>query len=608
MSHPTFNATTQITVYPAIGIARVGDSQGFYIGPETACAMPTDLTGQTVDQNGLRDAEQKMKRQAARFSLYATDDQGQVFEVTPATPGVKRIEWTVHLANKKSIWYEFQTNPGELGYAPNHPLRNADITDPAQRQGMMIDPGPRQVVAQPNQQQIFFASFDDSQSEIPHSFPPAHTKPYAITTLGDLSFDAKGNLLVVGGHGRSGCQMSKDNCQITAYANNDGWFDDTSDGPVDAQITLEDGQVIEAKGAWVIAGPPAYAPEVANMVTLYDTIFDTAVCKLGARPDIFAQGMWKKGADGYKPSFVDEILPLIKRGDGYPWVVAIPPKPHRLQYDVLGDPDPGYDPMRQRILNYLRAPGDENVLIDPSRGGTMMPYLAGDGCIGTTNETKSRYMRLTDTQYFMLEQWANGYFRTESAPVNHPGEAISRGVLENCVGGPFSPGIEMTWVSRLPQIYAEPLRIRKKPQITFPLSLDWDPLVGLEPGDVTKFMAIPWQADFNLCSSQPIQGRTLWWWPAQRPLNVYTPLKEEIDFSQPLQQLVEGKQIKQVAWVGEDYNMNGGSYLTFPTYMQMVEHWKELGFIINVSRDPEQPLLVEVARTLPRAGLDSTDS
>ena len=27
---------------------------------------------------------------------------------------------------------------------------------------------------------------------------------------------------------------------------------------------------------------------------------------------------------------------------------------------------------------------------------------------------------------------------------------------------------------------------------------------GLQPGDLTKYMSVPWQADFNECSTQPI--------------------------------------------------------------------------------------------------------
>src|SRR5258708_24188832 len=40
----------------------------------------------------------------------------------------------------------------------------------------------------------------------------------------------------------------------------------------------------------------------------------------------------------------------------------------------------------------------------------------------------------------------------------------------------------------------------------------------VEPGDVTKWMAVPWQADFYECNTH--------WWPAQRPDDVVS----EFDF------------------------------------------------------------------------------
>ena len=36
-----------------------------------------------------------------------------------------------------------------------------------------------------------------------------------------------------------------------------------------------------------------------------------------------------------------------------------------------------------------------------------------------------------------------------------------------------------------------------------PLSQDSNFAVGLQPGDVTKYSAVPWQADFNECTTNP---------------------------------------------------------------------------------------------------------
>ena len=44
------------------------------------------------------------------------------------------------------------------------------------------------------------------------------------------------------------------------YANNDYWFDDTSDGPVSAEARIGGKSVTVKGGAWVLVVPPKFAP------------------------------------------------------------------------------------------------------------------------------------------------------------------------------------------------------------------------------------------------------------------------------------------------------------------------------------------------------------
>ena len=582
----------QYAIYPAIGIARVGISDEYYLGPESPNALPGNLDGTPFSAKDLRDSQKRLKRQAARFCVHRINADSSTTPVVIGKDNIRTIRWTVHLANKKPIWYNFSTNLGENGYAVNHPLRNAHVTGDA-RIAMITDPGAR-TVQEPGEHRFFDRKTTRDSDK---RFPPKDIGPFGIDTLGDIIMTERGELHVVGGHGHSGSDIKHRN--ITTYANNDGWYDDTSDGPVTAVLELNDGTEIEVTPAWVICGPPAYAPQIPNLVTLYDTIFDMTVRKMNARPDIYSQGIWNSGASGFQPHFETHIKPILERGQHYPWVVAIPPRPHCFNMDMMSDNSVGMKGMRQRIVDYLRAPGDENTLISSTSGNTMMPYLAGDASIGPASKTPSKYLRLTDTQYFMLQQWADGHFTSgpDTATTQSAGDAITRGVLENCVGGAFSPGIEMTWVSRLIQIYNAPFRIRVKKDVTYPLSLDWQPETGLEPGDVTKFMAIPWQADFNECSAQPVDGRTVWWWPAQRPLFVYRKLKEDVQPKASIYEMVEAGDIKQVPWVGTDYNMNGNNFISFASDNDMVEKWMDMGFVINEG-DDKNPMFVEVERTL----------
>jgi hypothetical protein len=564
-------------IHPAIGVARVGDSDEFYLAPETPGGLPILPGGRPFRPRDFRDAHKRLRRQGARFTVYrydGADDPGR--EVQPGEDGVAHIEWTVHLANKKSIWYEFQVNLGEHGYSPDHPLRNAQVTDPAVRQGMIIDPGPR-TLRGPDQSIEF--SRTDNPDGYPMTFPPETLKPFTIDTLGGLRTDARSRLTVLGGHGRSGSEI--DPPTIVQYANNPGWYDDISDGPVTAVLVLADGsrQPVDVP-SWVLVAPPRYAPEILNLVTLWDTMFDAFVRNTDLRPDVFASEMWNFD---YEPNWEREIRPILERAERYPWVVAIPPHPHHFEMTKLGDPSSEYNGLRAYYLRIIRPSSTPNDFTSPASGFPLMPYLAGDNCL-QPGSLDSKYLTVTNTQYFFLLQWARGKFSIAPPPPLPYGEALDRASLENCVGGAFSPGIEMTWISRNPLIYSAPYRIKHKAGVEPPLSLGGDLARGLEPGDAGKYMAQPWQADYNECSSQPIGDRILWWWPVQRPLFVY---------------IEEHGHLRQVPWVGTDADQNAADYVQFGEDIDMVPLWKELGFIYNEGTQ-EHPRFLEVERVLPR--------
>lgn len=565
-----------LRIHPAIGVARVGDSEAFYLGPETAGGLPTELDGQPIGPDGFRTPAGKVRRQAARFRVFRYDEahpEGRPIDLDD--PEVLSIVWTVHLANKKPSWYAFQTNLGAYGYLPGQALRNAQVQGEARHQ-LVIDPGPRTVEGRGAHAPL---SRETMPQGYPGQFPPENLRPYSIDTLGDARTDAQGNLLVLGGHGRSGSTELPP--RVTEYANNDGWFDDTSDGTIRCTVTLRTGEVLECEGgAWVLVGPPGYAPEIQNLVTLYDTMFDALVRNRGLRPDIFRDGMWQ---EDYAPSFVDDILPILERPGRYRWVVAIPPRPHRLPIERLSRPDPQWNALRQFYLDVLRSPGQPNDFIS-ERGSVLMPYLAGDNILNPAYMS-SNFLTLTPTQYFMMRQWVAGCFVPGPRPADAPGAALDRAVLENCVGGAFSPGIEMSWLSRDTRIFTAPFRVHQRalgPDQRLSLGLNTE--AGMEPGDLTRQMAVPWQADFNECSAQPYNDRWVWWWPAQRPIWVRPESDPHL----------------QVTWVGTAEDQNADSFTMFADDLEMVHKWKGLGFIVGVPGEQETHY-VEVQRLLPYA-------
>src|SRR5215831_14889838 len=131
---------TVYKIHPAIGIARIGNSDEFFIGPERVGEEPNP-------PGGFKDAQCRVKRQAARFHIFAHHDDGSVEEITDAEAD---ITWTVHLVNSKAA------NPGR-----GNTESPADLT---------IDPGSRTLNG-PDQRQLF------DTGQIQFSSAPGTTVP-----------------------------------------------------------------------------------------------------------------------------------------------------------------------------------------------------------------------------------------------------------------------------------------------------------------------------------------------------------------------------------------------------------------------------------------------
>ena len=110
-------------IYPGLGIARLGNSPDeFFIGPETP-GLPSSPVG------GFKDKAGRIKRQAARFRLYAYDAHYTVLGELTATDA--NIVWSVHLTNRKAEYNTFRGRfwqsqyPNFYKYNPDEtPLRN----------------------------------------------------------------------------------------------------------------------------------------------------------------------------------------------------------------------------------------------------------------------------------------------------------------------------------------------------------------------------------------------------------------------------------------------------------------------------------------------------
>ena len=402
----------QYKIHPAIGIARVGNStafgeEGYYIGPEVP-----DLHFLPGSNENYRDANQNIRRQAARFRIYeytySDTNNKQPQQVREITSVEADIEWHVHLSNRKSFTFD-------EGSVVNDP---GEITIPGINAFAQIDG----------------EIFDEN------------------VQLGNLITDQDSRLLVLGGFGRSASPSG----ESLGGLFNSGWFDDVSDGRVRATVrfkaTSDQPQVVSA---WVIVGVPAYATPIINIVSGYDLVHWAATelpssIRLTPPTDVY---------------FSRDIYPVLKKAVFMQWVSSMARSVHSgglggdflasAQFDLLKDNNPAAGSTervaRERVFRKLR---------NPIGGGGNMPLLSGG-------------LTVTPVQYEQFLRWSvgdfisdwNGDLQTvpfEQLPAELQPEALDRAALESMVGGSFAPGIEAGQIFGDAAIYERPFRIRPR--------------------------------------------------------------------------------------------------------------------------------------------------
>jgi hypothetical protein len=158
---------------------------------------------------------------------------------------------------------------------------------------------------------------------------------------------------------------------------------------------------------------------------------------------------------------------------------------------------------------------------------------------------------VTNTLYTYLQQWSAGdfiadYDKDATAPASigdvqlkDQPATLDLAALYFCMGGPFHPGCEMTWPMRHSSMYSAPYRLRMYPhgltksdygefltQAT--VNASDGPLSVSGPGDITKWMAVPWQTDSASCRAGypntefPSDPFIPTFWPSRVPNNVIT--------------------------------------------------------------------------------------
>ena len=525
------NAIVRYAIYPGIGIARVGNSPDeYFIGPEAPGEVPQP-------EGGFKDPAGRIKRQAARFRIYGLNQAGEA--VREITADDAEITWRVHVANRKAGWYEF-LNAMDLGkYAKTAALRNRMISG-NDRLKLIIDPGPRTITGRNTQGNAYH--FDNGEfmgTKVP---------------LGELRTDEAGRLIFLGGFGHS---ASFDQKPAETFANNDGWHDDTSDGPVRATVKI-DGNEFEAEPAMVAVTPPSYGQGLYGVVTMYDVVFD-----------LFSRDRKFGPPRPMRPSFWRHIFPIFERlvdnqwvNSGVSFLFGIGSPSDLMDPELLyklSSPAEEYKSLRTSYFNWFRNPKDATGAQEPEK---LPPYY-GDAFGDFTNLGMDD-LAVTPTQYEWLQQWADGNFDDDPShrdrpatldayPIAEQPHALDEANLESCLGGPFHPGIELTWPLRVASMWEAPYRLNVLPEGQAP-KMDYGPsLSPMEamgpggvvesngPGTLTWWLGVPWQTDEASCLSGYEIGTFLSlpsFWAARVPNQVLSErsYRRVLDESLPLAQ------------------------------------------------------------------------
>lgn len=227
------------------------------------------------------------------------------------------------------------------------------------------------------------------------------------------------------------------------------------------------------------------------------------------------------------------------------------------------------DKIRRDVFGRLRDPDGNDARASQMPKGLGDEYVDEDA-VPDGDPVRSnvrRYFSLTRYQYALMRQWMLGKFRRDGDGPRRANdetitpEGLDRAALENCVGGPFYPGIEVSWLVRKKEIYREPFRLALG-SVVGPIT------VG--PGFFTQQMALPWQADFRDCKREELTDPTnqkttsAMWWAAQRPDDVYP----------------EADPSGQVPWARPPH-FNAGDD-DDARYAEMKSNWFKQGFVAKL--------------------------
>ncbi|KAG8741248.1 hypothetical protein FRC10_003128 [Ceratobasidium sp. 414] len=476
-----------VEIFPPINVARVGDSNEYFLGPEIPGVEPTP-TG------GFKDSEHKIKKQVARFRVYAYDKSSKPKLLGEINDKDYTLTWTVHVANKKASWVIFRgkfrketwqlRNKTVQGWPEGKPP-NYEYTDT--RTKLIIDSGEQEIEGASAQAKALRGQFWGSRDAA------------TPVQLGEIRTDEHGRLLVFASDGHSFSVRPPPDQDLHSGFDNDDWVDSMCDGSVrvTAKSKSSPNLTFQCKNkSTIITAPPRFASGTHCQTTLEELVEEVYERQRRAKPNY----------DVGDVEYYRHIYPIFKRIYLMAWTNKQAQRGHGpRKADYFDDPDfadPNADGTeRRKVFNKIRVPvkeGDpENDRIrDQQATAAFMPRIAGDD--GDPQDgARNRWASLTELQYDRFKKWSEGKFTTgqrevpyesfDKIPLEKQPEALTRSGLEWSIGAPLYPGIETYWVAELSTSYNPDAKYRMADSV--------------KPGHLGRGLSLPWQSDFNMCNT-----------------------------------------------------------------------------------------------------------
>jgi hypothetical protein len=355
--------------------------------------------------------------------------------------------------------------------------------------------------------------------------------------------------------------------------------------------------------------------------------------------EVFYDRKWLPRPD--TTSFADNVLPLFQRLTGMQWVN------HGLFIvHGFGSSLDANDPKVVAKLNNNSAANANwrksvfDLFRNPDAGGALvedrLPQAYGDGI--DEAEAPNGLLSVTKTQYAHLARWADGSFVSSASPSASSSppsfsklkpkqqiEHLERAPLHDCLGGPFHPAMEITWVMRIPRLWSSQYRLKVLPGDD-PAKQDFGdtltpavctgaggPYDGAAAGCLTRFLGVPWQTDHTSCNSGADYAPSSFlsmptFWGPRAPDQVLADANflraAALTGKAAAETQIFKHLMHRVDWLRD---IRGNDYLD--RLSLMIKEWSELGMVLPVKDGeslPIQDLRVEQGRHQKGVAIDDS--